>query len=265
MENQTNGGREKVHLDVHGAVALITLSSPETANAMDLEIGQALIGHLLKIKTGADVRVVVLTGAGRTFSAGANVKAIKKKLAQDKCSPSSVFTHFTDIFTQAVTLLMQLNQPVITAINGSAAGGGLALALSGDLVVASENADFDPAFLRLGLVPVGGLSMMLPLSMGFRRAAEFLFTARPVSAREALALGLVNRVTDQDKCLDAAMELAADIAAKPGSGVFRTKKLLRGAWNDLLKNQMIREQEALAECSETQEHRTIFEAFLERP
>ena len=243
-------------------VALVTLNSPDTANAMDLNIGQALYQALEELNRDRSLKAAVLTGAGRTFSAGANIRAILAGVEQDGRTPGQVLEMFVDAFTRAGRLMREMDLPFVAAVNGAASGGGLALALACDVIVAAPQATFDPAYVRLGLVPVGGLSAVLGHLLGPKKAAEFLFMARAVPADQALSMGLINRVVPSDKVVAEALDMARTMAAQPGLGLARTKRLLNQAYAVDFESQLQKEKEYLRECGDHPEHRDIFSALL---
>jgi len=256
---------DKVVLERRGPVGLIRLNSPETSNSMDLDLGGAMFRILEEAARDQALRSVVLTGQGRTFSAGANIKAMRSEVTKNpNLTPSQVLKGFIEVFNRAAALIFEMDKPVVAAVNGTAAGGGLALALACDIIFASPSARFDPAYVRMGLVPVGGMSAIIPQLAGRKLAAEFLFLARPIDAAEARAMGLINRVTAPDEVLPEAMKLAQVLAEKPRQSIARTKKLLNQAdFSDLAK-QMEREAVHLRACADTPEHRTIVEAFVKK-
>ncbi|MDY6850679.1 MAG: enoyl-CoA hydratase-related protein [Thermodesulfobacteriota bacterium] len=256
---------DKVVLERRGPVALITLNSPETSNSMDLELGGAMFRVLEAAARDQAVRSVVLTGQGRTFSAGANIKAMRYEVTKNpNLTPSQVLKGFIEVFNRAAVLIFEMDKPVVAAVNGTAAGGGMALALACDIILASSSARFDPAYVRMGLVPVGGMSAIIPQLAGRKLATEFLFLARPIDAAEARAMGLINRVTVPDEVLPEAMKLAQVLAEKPRQSIARTKKLLNQADASDLAGQMAREEVHLRACADTPEHRAIVEAFVKK-
>jgi 2-(1,2-epoxy-1,2-dihydrophenyl)acetyl-CoA isomerase len=243
-------------------VGMIRLNATETANAMDLELGEALLAMLKAAESDPEIKVVVLTGNGSTFSAGANFKAIKRELAENPDqTPDMILYRFVGAFNKAAMVMIGMKKPTMAAVNGTAAGGGLALALACDLVVASDQARFDPVYVRLGLTPMGGMTGLLPVLLGPKKAAEFLFMAKPISAMKADQMGLINVVVSHEDLMDRVLETARRIMAHPGEGVGRTKRLL---WGDpeALEKRMDDEAEALRCCVQAQETRAIWDALL---
>ncbi|MFH1134791.1 MAG: enoyl-CoA hydratase/isomerase family protein [Pseudomonadota bacterium] len=255
----------RVILEKRGKVALIVLNSPETSNALDTRTGAELEQALSDAARDPDIKAAVLTGQGPNFSSGANVKAIMAELQKhpDKTS-GDILGNLVRPFTGAASLLTDMEKPVIGAVKGTAAGGGLALALACDLIVAAASARFDPVYLRLGLVPVGGLTYLAPRLMGLKKAAEFFFLARALSAAEACEFGLVNRVVAEEEVLPTALGLAEAMAAQPGLGLSRTKRLLNGSCRRELLEAMENENQALRECAEHPEHRGLFEKLFQK-
>jgi 2-(1,2-epoxy-1,2-dihydrophenyl)acetyl-CoA isomerase len=252
----------KVLFENMDGVGVIRLNAPETSNAMDMEIGEALLSALQTAESDPETKVIVLTGNGRTFSAGANFKAIKRELAENpENTPDMILYRFVGAFNKAAAVMIGMKKTIIAAVNGTAAGGGLALAMACDLVVASDQARFDPVYVRLGLTPMGGMTGLLPVLLGPKKAMEFLFMAKPVSARMAEQMGLVNVVVTHEDLLDRTLETARKIMNHPGEGVGRTKRLL---WGDpkVLEKRLDDEAEELRCCVQAPETRAIWEALL---
>jgi enoyl-CoA hydratase len=204
-------------------VALLTLNRPERLNAITFEMFDELHEACAELTAADDVRAVVLTGAGRGFCSGLDLDeaatlpdmtAQQMMLGQERWAGSLVALH-------------ELPQPVIAAVNGAAAGGGLGVALAADIRLAAPEARFNAAFVRIGLTAGDvGVSWSLPRVLGFGIAAELLLTGRFVDAEEAARIGLVNRVVPADELLEAAYALAEEIAANTPFGVMLTKRVL---------------------------------------
>jgi enoyl-CoA hydratase len=212
-------------------VRLLTLNRPERLNAMNVEMVQGLHDALDAVATDRRCRTVVITGAGRGFCAGLDLSgygeapgATGKDRVQDGFATQR---HIAAL----VPRLRSLPQPVISAVNGAAAGGGLALALASDVRLASTRAKFNVAFVRIGLSGCDiGVSWLLPRLIGASRAWELMLTGRIIDAARADQIGLVSRVVDDDELLPAALEVAAEIAANSPYGVAQTKEVM---WSQL--------------------------------
>ncbi len=202
----------------HGGVATLTLNRPAARNALTTGLFLEMERVLLEIEADAEIRVVVLTGAGRGFSAGADLKPVSK---EERCrteAPSfagDVGGDILDRGNRCILRLRELAKPVLGSINGDAVGIGCSLALATDLRIASQTARFGVVFSRIGLGPDGGASQLLRELVGTAKALELLFTGDLIDAEEALRLGLVNRVVPPDELADATHELADRLAHGP--------------------------------------------------
>ena len=181
---------ETVTYDIAEAVATITLSRPTAYNALDLTLARELFAAALEADEDRAVRCVVITGAGNAFCAGGDVKAFHE--SADRAG--ILIKRLTTYLHGAVSRLARSPKPVIMAVNGIAAGGGMSLALAGDLVVAAESAKFNMAYSKIAASPDGSSTYFLPRMIGLRRSLELHYTNRTLSAREAMDWGLVNRV-----------------------------------------------------------------------
>jgi enoyl-CoA hydratase/carnithine racemase len=206
------------------AVAVVSLNRPERLNAISPTMFEELLAACKTLGASESVRVVVLTGSGRGFCAGLDLES-----AEDlpRLTASEVQAR-QEYYASIIPAIRALPQPVIAAVNGPAAGGGLGLALAADIRVASTSASFNTAFVRIGLSAGDlGVSWALPRLVGLGLAAELMYTARPVDADEALALGLVNRVVPDAELLSASLELADQIAANGAFGLRLSKRVLQ--------------------------------------
>jgi 2-(1,2-epoxy-1,2-dihydrophenyl)acetyl-CoA isomerase len=203
---------DTVIADRRGAELRITLNRPDAMNAWDRQLGLDLLAAVRQAEDDDAVRVVVVTGAGRAFSAGADLKA---GFDATPAGHPDVLTVLHERYHPIITGLRRLPKPVVAAVNGPAAGIGCSLALACDLIVARESAYFLLAFVNIGLVPDGGSSLLVPERVGLARAAEMAMLGERVPARQALEWGLINRVTPDDELEPAVDELAARLAAGP--------------------------------------------------
>jgi enoyl-CoA hydratase/carnithine racemase len=237
-----------------GAVATITLDRPDKANAMTQAMADALHDTCRRADRDQSVRVVVLTGAGRHFSAGSDIGALadfptpwEYRARQDYCSA-----------------VLSLRKPAIAMVNGAAYGGGLELALSCDVRVASAVARFAAPEVKLGWVGGGGASQLLPRLCGYGNAALLLLTGDPVDAAEALRLGIVQRVAEPDELESVTLAVAEAIAANGPIGVQAAKAALRAALSTDLATGMQMEEELIALCLGTEDAREGMAAFFEK-
>jgi 2-(1,2-epoxy-1,2-dihydrophenyl)acetyl-CoA isomerase len=230
MSEASGNTRELVRVLVDERVALLTLNRPERMNAVTPELFSALSDAVAQVATD-DIRVVVLTGEGRGFCAGADLKAPRPAL-----QPGS--RRLRQLYHPVIAQISQLRKPVIAAVNGPAVGAGLSLAAAADIRIASQDAVFVPGFVDVGLAPDNGASWHLPRIIGHSRAALWLLSGSRMDATQALEWGLVDEVAPAGSSGDRAMELARTMAAKPGVGMIETLLLLRSARGSTLAEQL---------------------------
>src|SRR5438105_7774935 len=198
-------------LDRADGIATITLNRPDAYNSLTLALGHDIFDAVLEVDEDPGVRCVVLTGAGKAFCGGGDVKDFADSLPR----VGILLKELTTFIHGAVSRLTRSPKPVLVAVNGVAAGGGLSLALSGDLVVAAESARFTMAYSKIAATPDGSSSYFLPRLVGLRRALELYLTNRVLSAREALEWGLITRVVADAELRTAVETLAHELAAGP--------------------------------------------------
>ncbi|MBA3741465.1 enoyl-CoA hydratase-related protein [Sporichthya sp.] len=216
-----------VRVDHDGPVAVVTLDRPERLNALSHDLLRELRTQVAVLDERRDVRAIVLTGAGRAFSAGADLQG----------GPSDAEDVLRRLYNPLIRDLMGLQKPLVAAVNGVAAGAGVSLALACDLRVAAATATFRLAFVNVGLVPDAGATWLLPRIVGTARASEMALLGRAVQAEEALAWGLVNRVVPDGETLGQALELAHAVAAL-SSSVGAIRRLLHESADRTLEEQL---------------------------
>lgn len=237
-----------------GAVGVLTLNDPQSLNAMTPDLLGALAQAVAGVSGEVGIRALVLTGAGRGFCSGQNLKAFQS-LGGDIVS--SVMNHYWP----AIRALRECAVPVVVAVNGVAAGGGCSLAMAGDIILAARTAKFIQVFSRIGLVPDLGSTWLLPRLVGRQRALEMMLLNEPIAAETAKDWGLVRDVLDDDKLLDAAVALAAKLAEGPTKALVATRRLLEESELATFANQFRREIEVQAEIrtsADALEGRTAF-------
>ena len=247
-------------LDTRDHVATITLNRPEAYNALDLGLGRDLFHATLEVDEDPDVRCVVITGAGKAFCAGGNVKDFADNLARIGILVKELTTYLHG----AVSRLARSNKPVIMAVNGVAAGGGFSFALSGDVVIAAESARFTMAYSKIAATPDGSSSYFLPRLIGLRRTLELYLTNRVLSAREALEWGLVTRVVPDAELRTAVDTLARELAAGPTLAIGGAKRLFHQSTWESLETQMELEAQAIAASGHTEDFRAGVTAFANK-
>lgn len=216
----------------HGPLAILKLNRPDALNALGASgDGEAIQAACAALNTDLSVRCVILTGEGRAFSAGGDIKAMSDPKGAFSGSGLQIRNHYRDNIHRAARAIYNLDMPVIAAVNGAAIGLGCDVACMADIRIASDKARFGVTFLKLGLVPGDGGSWLLPRAIGMSRAAELLFTGDVIDAGVALQWGLVSRVVPHDTLMDEAVALAMRIAQLPAHSLRLTKTLLRQGQN----------------------------------
>jgi 2-(1,2-epoxy-1,2-dihydrophenyl)acetyl-CoA isomerase len=216
-----------------------------------------------QLQQDAEVRCVILTGAGRAFSSGQDLGDLKTKYANADFVPH-LAEDLRRRYNPVVLGLRALAKPVIAAVNGVAAGAGLSLALACDLRIAADKASFIEVFINVGLVPDSGNTFFLPRLIGLGKAMELCFTGDKVSAADALTLGLVNKVVPAEELMSATQELAQKLAKLPTAGIGLTKRLLYQSLNSDLESQLEAEAVAQETAGLTADHREGVQAFFEK-
>lgn len=209
-------------------VEIWTLDRADRLNALpDLEDGEAFAAACEAVNANREVRCVVLTGAGRAFSAGGDLKAMQQRRDLFAGSGAEIRERYRRVVHRIVRSLYGLEVPLVAAVNGPAMGLGCDIAGLADIRIASETASFGVPFLKLGILPGDGGAWLMPRNVGYARAAELLFTARTLDARTAMEWGLISRVVAPERLMDEALEIAAEVAARAPEALRMTKALLR--------------------------------------
>jgi 2-(1,2-epoxy-1,2-dihydrophenyl)acetyl-CoA isomerase len=216
---------ETVNVQVEDGVATVELNRPHTLNAWNAQFGADLLAAFEHVAAEDHVRAVLLTGAGRGFSSGADLKDISGGETTAEGRPD-VYTTLTERYHPIMRAIRELPKPVLAAVNGPAVGIGCSLALCCDLILAAESAYFLLAFVNIGLVPDGGSSLFLPTRIGMARATELAMLGERLPAAKALEWGLINRVVADERLREEASELAARLAAGPTRSYAGTKRQL---------------------------------------
>ena len=250
---------ETVLYEVSDGVATITLNRPDALNSTNDQLYRELNGLIKTVAEDADVGCVILTGAGRGFCAGADVKSMNPDM-----KPLARRQRHRGILRDVLYPLVNLEKPVIAAVNGPAVGAGFNIALAADILIASEAAMFSQIFTRLGLVPdLGGLYFLTRV-VGLNKAKELCFTARKISAAEAYGLGIVNRVVPAVDLMAEARKLAIEIAAGPATALAMIKNLLNKSSTSTIEQMLEYESYAQTIAYITPEHAEGVLAFREK-
>src|SRR5258706_3203899 len=254
------GSASSLLIEREGAVAKLTLNRPDVANAIDVPMAQALMEASTTCDEDDSIRCVVLTGAGRFFCAGGDVGGF----AEAGDGVPLLLKALTAYLHMAIARFARMPKPLITAINGPAAGAGLSLAMLGDIAIATRSSHFTPAYSAIGLSPDGGSTWLLPRLVGLRRAQEMLMTNKRVSADEAVSLGLITRAVDDDAIASEVGAIAWRLAASATPALGKTRNLLLSSFDSSLEAQMEAEARAIAESSRTVQGRELIDAFVKK-
>lgn len=246
-----------VRYECEGAVATITLNRPEVLNALDDAITRALLEAVERTASDETVRAVVLTGAGRGFSSGADLASVKPEALPD------LGRLLRDRYHPLILTMRRMPKPIVCAVNGAAAGAGMSIALAGDIVLAARSAYFVQAFSKIGLVPDAGSTWLLPRLIGEGRARALALLGERLDAEDAQRAGLVWKVFDDDALLPAARELAAQLAERPARALALTKQAFDGTMERGLEEQLEREASLQSQAGRTEDFREGVAAFLE--
>ena len=249
-----------IEFSVEKSVATIRMCRPEIANRVGPEFMRDLLEATTACRADPDVRAVLLTGSGDFFSAGGDLKYFSA--VGDE--PKFVLRRLVADFHTALQRLAKLKPPLVVAVNCLAAGGGMSLALAGDLVYAARSATFTAAYTAAGLSPDGSMTVHLSKLVGLRRAQELLLTNRRLSAEEALDWGLITGVVEADALRQHTEELAARLAMGPTQAYGRVRDLLRSSFRNDMETQLDEELEGIVDSLVSADGREGVRAFLDK-
>ena len=249
-----------VLFDVHEGVGTLTLNRPQAANSLNKAMAQELMDISIECDENPAIRALVLTGNGKMFSAGGDLKSFygTGETIGHALKDLTVYLH------GAISRFARMDAPVITAVNGMAAGAGMSLAVFGDLIYAARSAAFTMAYTAAGLSPDGSSSYFLPRLIGMRRTQELMLTNRRLSAEEALQWGLINYVTDDATLLGETQSTAAKLATGPTAAFGSVKRLLASTFTEGLETQMEIEAREIVENARGRDGREGIEAFVNK-
>lgn len=260
-ESSVSSGAELVQTSREGAVGVVRLNRPEKLNAFTGDMRDRIGDALEKLGADPGVRVVIVTGAGRGFCAGADVDYLRELV---ETRNERDFQKLLRAGERVVTTIRELDRPVLAAINGPAAGGGANLALACDLRIMAESASIGQTFSRIGLHPDWGGTYFLPRLVGEAAALELMWSGRMVPAEEALRLGMVNRVVPAEQLWEAALEWASKLAAAPPLVVARIKRAVYATLREDLDHMLAVELENQVACFASGDVRRGLAAFREK-
>ncbi|OLS39928.1 enoyl-CoA hydratase [Bacillus sp. MRMR6] len=249
--------QEHLIVEKLGPVLSLTLNRPESLNAFSPEMILGLKEALVNAQNDPDLQAIVLSGAGRSFSAGGDVKTMGQG------GPGDVYEHVGKL-NELILTMKDTEKPIIAAVHGFAAGAGFNLALACDLILAAEGSKFVLSFSQVGLVSDGGGSYFLPKLIGPHLAKQFLFSAEPIPAERLYELGVINRVVPLEKLQEETTKLALKLAHGPGKAMGKQKKLVERSFTSTLGEILEQERLTQALMVETEDHKEGVSAFKEK-
>lgn len=253
---------ETIQLEMRDSVCVLTLNRPERLNALTVQVANEFKAAVHEaLERGA--RVIVLTGAGRAFCAGGDVREMQE-IAKKDGRLEAFFDEPLRVLNEAILLIRQTPVPFIAAVNGVASGGGCNFALACDIVIAAESARFNQAFIKIGLTPDCGGTFILPRLVGWKRATELLFSGDLISATTAAEMGMINSVAPDDELMNKAMAMADKLAEAPTAAIGQIKMLLDASAANDLASQLDLERKTQIESGRTKDFVEGVSAFLEK-
>lgn len=246
---------KKIILEKDQGIAVIRLNRPKVMNALDLEMREELAKAIDNVRVDDNIKALIITGVGRAFCAGGDISLMKKRKAD-------AGREWLKNLHRILLELVNMEKPVIAAVNGFAYGGGCNLALASDIIIASENANFSQSFVKLGLVPDMGGMYFLPRLVGLAKAKELMFFGDTVDAREAEKIGMVNKVVPEKDLEKIAKELARRIVKGASKPIGMTKTILNKSINLDFSTLLELEAQAQSICFQTDTHKKGVKKFL---
>lgn len=255
---------DAVTVERDGRIAVISLNRPDTLNALSEDVVVGLVDALNAVDADEGVSCAVLTGAGRSFSSGGNLREIKALTADQGMDAVAVERWYRDGIQRIPMTMNRVSVPIVAAVNGHAIGAGCDLATMCDIRIAGEDAQFAESFLRVGIIPGDGGAWFLPRVVGQARAMEMLLTGRRIKAPEAVEWGLVSRVVSNDELTAEAMKMAEAVAAQPPVALRAAKRLFRATQNMGLEDSLASAAATQGMLQQMVDHHEAIDAILEK-
>lgn len=251
--------QKDILVHIENGVATLKLNRPDVFNSFNRAMALQLQAELDKCAADENIRAIILTGSGRAFCAGQDLGEV----TSEKLHPgfkAILEEHYNPIILK----IRQIKKPVVAAVNGVAAGAGANIALACDIVIASEQASFIQAFSKIGLVPDSAGTFFLPRLIGFQRASALMLLGEKVSAEDALAMGMLYKVTTSEKLEEESLNIATILAKMPTKALGMTKELLNASMNNTLEEQLDMESKYQIEAAQTEDYKEGVTAFMEK-
>ena len=254
---------QRIKIEFKNNIGLLTLNHPEALNAVSLQMIRELNRVMDEIEDPSNAaRCLLITGAGRGFCAGANLSDPEKGMGRDQ--ELDMGEGLEKWYNPFLLRLRDLRMPIVTAVNGPAAGVGMSLALMGDMVLAARSAFFLQAFRRIGLIPDGGATFMLPRMIGFSRAMELSLLGERLPAEKALEWGMINRIYADDRLMPEAHKLAEELAGGPTQALRLIRQAYWKSSDNTYEEQLKLERTLQRQAGQTQDFKEGVSAFLEK-
>ncbi|WP_042356555.1 enoyl-CoA hydratase [Bacillus rubiinfantis] len=248
---------DKVNVKEDGRVATVELNRPESLNAMDVEMIKGLVSRLKEIGDSDDVDIVVLTGKGRAFSSGGDIKTMLANMDEKQFFP------VMDCISELIVTLYSIPKLTISAVTGAAAGLGFSLALATDYIIADKNSKLAMNFIGIGLIPDGGAHFFLEKRLGETKAKQIIWDGKMMKPEEALSIGLIQEIAEGN--LDEAVHnLTSDWLSRPVQAMIKTKKILAEKNRPQLLKILELEKHGQQKMRETRDHQEGIQAFIEK-
>jgi 2-(1,2-epoxy-1,2-dihydrophenyl)acetyl-CoA isomerase len=247
-----------------GSIATLTLNRPESLNALDLAMMDALVGRAVTLAADDSVRCVVIQGAGRHFMAGGDIRTFAAKLDAPPAQRKQDFARIVRRVHTAIEAIYRMPHPVIAAVHGAVAGFGLSLMCACDLAVAAESSYFTSAYRHIGLTPDGGATYALPRIVGVKKAMEIVLLGERFGVDEALRIGLINRAVPETELATTVEQLAEALASGPALALRKGKRLINESLSRSLSAQLDAEAASFGACSATSDFVEGIGAFLDK-
>jgi 2-(1,2-epoxy-1,2-dihydrophenyl)acetyl-CoA isomerase len=254
---------ETLLYEVEEGVATITLNRPEVLNAFNTQMNQDLKLALKKAKEDENVRAIIITGAGRGFCSGADIRSFAEGVALESFKKMVENEELMDLLISPYDLI-NVEKPIIAAVNGVAVGFGMNLCINCDIIIASEKASFGEFFVRMGILPDMNGCFILPRIIGIHKAKELIFTGDRIDAKEAERIGLVNKVVPHEELMPTAKALAKKLAENPPLAIGMAKRLIHEGYGELFGEMLKQEIRYQAKLYASEDHKEAALAFLEK-